>query len=242
MREALRTIAAPNESRRIVVIGDIHGCIDELLALLDRIGTARDDVVISVGDIVRKGPRPDRCLELWRERGYHAVVGNNEDKLLRLSRAGWLSRFLMPAPDRRVLRRRDLVDYVRTWPVAIDIPPLRVAIVHGGFLPGMDVNAARVEENRDDLIRLRYIRRDGEGWQRVPKGKEDRDAVLWSTVWRGDRTVLYGHTPLDKPRVDDKAIGLDTGCVYGGELTAAIHEHGEWRFEREPARRAYAKR
>ena len=59
-------------------------------------------------------------------------------------------------------------------------------------------------------------------------------------MWAGPRTILYGHTPRQEVRRDPKAIGLDTSCVYGGKLTAAILTKGEWRFESVRARRRYA--
>jgi hypothetical protein len=63
--------------------------------------------------------------------------------------------------------------------------------------------------------------------------------VLWSERWKGDRFVVYGHTPLREPKFDSRALGLDTGCVYGGKLTAAIFD-GEWSTESVKAKRKYA--
>jgi predicted phosphodiesterase len=239
--EPLKRIGGPAGGGRVIVVGDIHGCIDELRELLDRIAPGPEDTVISAGDIVRKGPRPDLCLELWRQLGYLAVIGNNDEKLLALATPAWM-RWLLPQEDRAVVRRPDLTGYIEQWPVLIDIPSIRACVVHGGLFPDSRIEPAYVAECHNDLIRMRYIRRCGNTWQRVPKGKEQPTDVLWSREWHGDRTVLYGHTPVREPRIDEKAIGLDTGCVYGGELTAAVHEHGAWRVESVRARRAYAKR
>ena len=59
----------------------------------------------------------------------------------------------------------------------------------------------------------------------------------WAEVWNGDRIVTYGHTPRREPKVDRRAIGLDTGCVYGFNLSAYIIETDE--FVSVPAQRAY---
>ena len=239
---SLVTIHRSFDRARLIVIGDVHGCIEELYALLERIGPSDDDVVIFAGDLVRKGPRPDLCLELVRDRGYLSVIGNNENKLLGFEHRGLIRRLFLPGPDRRVLRHRDLLDFIRTWPVVIDMPSIRATVVHGGLFPGTRIDEHEIAKTRDDLIRLRYVRRvDGE-WKRVPKGKETAGDVLWTEAWDGDRTVLYGHTPVREPRIDRNAIGLDTGCVYGGSLTAAIYERGAWRVEQVRARRAYAQR
>jgi predicted phosphodiesterase len=236
MTSALRALPLP-DGARLIVIGDIHGCIEELEALLDRISPRPEDLVISAGDIVRKGPDPVACVESWRDRGYHAVLGNNEDDLLH---RGWLQRWMSPRVDRAILSRRDLVSFIQSWPVAIDVAEASATVVHGGLFPGMRVTAANVEKHRDDLIRLRWIRQRDGSWERVPKRRQEAGDVLWPDVWDGDRTVLYGHTPLQKPRHDSRSIGLDTGCVYGGSLTAAIWDRGHWSTVSEKARRAWS--
>ena len=238
---SLQTVDGSLARARVIVIGDVHGCFDELYALLERIQPRPEDLVVFAGDLVRKGPRPDLCLDLVRDRGYRSVRGNNEDRLLRLRRRGFIRNLWIAAPDRRVLRRRDLVELIDSWPVVIDIPSIGACVVHGGLFPGMRMDEHEIANSRGDLLRLRYLRRAGDRWQRVPKGEETERDVLWSEVWDGDRTVLYGHTPVREPRIDEKAIGLDTGCVYGGSLTAAIHENREWRIEQVRAARAYAR-
>src|SRR5712692_9424553 len=94
---------------RTIIIGDIHGCYDELRELLDRANAGPDDRVVSVGDMLRKGPHPDRCVELWRASGYLAVLGNQDERLL--DRSAW-RRWVSAAPDRRMLRRTDLLEFV----------------------------------------------------------------------------------------------------------------------------------
>jgi serine/threonine protein phosphatase 1 len=225
----------PKPGARLIFVGDIHGCFEELHELLDRIGPDGDDLVISVGDIVTKGPDVARCLDLWRDRGYLAVQGNNEIKVL--ERARPLLRLF--ARD-EVLRRRDLLAYIRAWPLVIDFPSEQVAAVHGGFLPRMNVTREDVEREQHVIPELRWIRKQNGDWRPVPKEKKKKDDVLWAEKWRGDRFVLYGHTPLREPKRDKQALGLDTGCVYGGSLTAAIYDGGEWRTMSVKAKRKYA--
>ena len=220
----LRSVHPP-AGARLIVVGDIHGCYDELVELLKRIAPADDDVVVSVGDVVRKGPAAARCLDLWRERGYLAVRGNNEIKLLRQAKP--LLRFFL-RDTRDVARRGDLLRYIASWPLALDFPDQNAAVVHGGFLPQMPVTAEDVEREKDVVHRLRWIRKTNGAWTYVPKDKQKPNDVLWSEKWRGPRFVLYGHTPVRKPKFDRFALGLDTGCVYGGALTAAILTDGEW--------------
>lgn len=240
MKSALERHAAPRG--RLICIGDIHGCYEELVELMDKLKPADGDVVVSVGDIVRKGPRVADCLRLWRDRGYLAVRGNNEEKLLRYARWGPFGAVLDPA-DRSVLLHRDLVRYVDTFPVAIDFPDLAVAIVHGGLPPGMKLSEGSVRDAREQVVKLRWLRElPHSGWQYVPKGKQVPTDRLWSEIWSGPQFVLYGHTPVRTPKRDPFALGLDTGSVYGGELTAAVLGGGEWRIVSVKARRVYTTR
>ncbi len=224
----------PAPSARLIVIGDIHGCWDELAELLRRLDPADKDVVVSVGDIVAKGPDAVRCLDLWRERGYLAVQGNNEVKLL--DQATPILRFLARDP---VLRRGDLLRFITSWPRAIDFPDSGITVVHGGFLPHTSIGADEVERDKDVIHHLRWIRRKNGDWHPVPKEKKKKGDVLWTEKWDGDRFVVYGHTPLHEPKIDEFALGLDTGCVYGGKLTAAVWD-GAWTTVAVKAKRKYA--
>ena len=231
----LRSVQPP-AGARLIVVGDIHGCYDELVELLARIAPADRDVVVSAGDVVRKGPAAARCLDLWRERGFLGVRGNNEIKLLR--RAKPLLRYLL-RDTRDVARRGDLLRYIASWPLALDFPDQNVTVVHGGFLPQMTVSAADIEREKKIVHRLRWIRKTKGEWIYVPKDEQKSGDVLWAEKWRGPRLVLYGHTPVRKPKFDKYALGLDTGCVYGGALTAAILANGEWTTVSVRAKRSY---
>lgn len=222
---------------RLIFIGDIHGCYEELRELLDRVAPAANDVVVSVGDVVTKGPYAGRCLELWRERGYRAVKGNNELKVL--EDAHPILRFFTLS-NRDVLWRGDLLRYIESWPLVLDFPDANVSAVHGGFLPQMRVTEADVAREEQFVPKLRWIRKKHGTWSHVPKEKKKKDDVLWGEKWKGERFVVYGHTPVREPKFDAFALGLDTGCVYGGMLTAAIYARGAWLIEQVPAKRAYA--
>lgn len=222
--------------QRLIVIGDIHGCYDELTDLLARVEPASGDVVVSVGDIVTKGPAAAKCLDLWRERRYLAVQGNNEIKVL--NRAKPLLRFFL-RENADVLRRKDLLRFIDSWPLVLDFPDVAITAVHGGFLPQMQITVEDVEREKDIVSHLRWIRKRNGDWKAVPRQKRKRDDVLWAEKWKGDRFVVYGHTPLRQPKFDKRALGLDTGCVYGGALSAAIFD-GEWTTMSVVARRKYA--
>ena len=220
--------------RRHIFIGDIHGCFDEVTELLEQLEVGSTDVVVATGDLTRKGPAPDRCVELWRDRRFLTVLGNNDAKMTARAER-WRSRTFALHSDRVILKRPDLIEEIARWPLLLEFVEAGVIVVHGGVMPDKSCP-------REAALELRYIRKGGDGWRMVPRGKEQPGDKFWSEVWNGDRIVVYGHTPVRQPRVDRKAIGIDTGRVYGGKLTAAVFEEPmKWTLAGVRARHAYAR-
>jgi diadenosine tetraphosphatase ApaH/serine/threonine PP2A family protein phosphatase len=227
---------------RHIFIGDPHGCYDEVMDLLEAVGVRDDDRVIAVGDLTRKGPAPDRLIELWRSRAWLTVLGNNDLKVLKM-KPRWLKRWIAPKPERLVLRRTELLEEIASWPLYLDFPEIGVAVVHGGVLPNSVRFSPTLVPPRAALT-LRHVRRDATGaWTQVPKGEVVDGDPFWADVWDGDRLIVYGHTPRPEPAIHRRAIGLDTGCVYGGKLSAAVFEEaGKWKLVSVPARSGWAGR
>jgi len=87
-------------------------------------------------------------------------------------------------------------------------------VVHAGVRPGVPLH----EQSAEDLLELRTLGK---------KKRTSRKGVPWYEVYDGEKIVLFGHWPAPEPRLARRAIGLDTGCVYGNRLTAYIIETGE---------------
>lgn len=226
---------------RLVVIGDPHGCLDELRDLLELLSLSEEDFVACVGDFVTKGPRPLECLELWRDKGWHAVLGNNDGAVLKVIRGEWTeAKEGLEQDARRLEARPDLVEYLESLPLSIDLPAHDAAVVHGGLLPHERFGNGVGEEV---LLTLREIVEEAGQW-RPAQSTDPREARrFWADVWDGDRFVVYGHTPRPDVAVHPRALGIDTGCVYGWRLTSAIRsEEGTWSTESVPARRVWAER
>jgi diadenosine tetraphosphatase ApaH/serine/threonine PP2A family protein phosphatase len=96
-------------------------------------------------------------------------------------------------------------------------------IVHAGLRPNVELYS----QTSGDLTRLRTLGAD----------RESEEGTPWYYVYDGEKIVLFGHWPAPEPRRGRKAIGLDTGCVYGYNLTAYIIESDE--FVTVKAKRAY---
>lgn len=228
-------MAAP---RRTVVIGDVHGCLEELDELLRVVEHAPGrDRLVFLGDLVDRGPDPVGVVRRARELGAECVLGNHEEKHLR-----WAAHEARRSADpgyrnpmrafdpRRAAEHARLGEAALGWMAAL---PRALALdggwtaVHAGFVPGVPVAL----QPPDWVIKLRYV--DAEG---RPAARERGDAGepgvrRWPLAWRGPRRVVYGHHPqsLSAPTCDAppeapeaRCVGIDTGCVYGGRLTAFL--------------------
>ena len=111
--------------------------------------------------------------------------------------------------------------YLNALPFVIDLDTHLV--VHAGLRP----NVQLYSQTTGDMTRLRTLGPD----------RESEEGTPWYHVYQGEKIVLFGHWPSPEPRRGPKAIGLDTGCVYGFNLSAYIIETDE--FVSVPAQRAY---
>jgi hypothetical protein len=209
---------------RTIVIGDIHGCFDELDDLLALVDLRTDDRVFAVGDLVTKGPKSSEVLDLFLEdRRFASVVGNHDRAL----RQYWRGEPVRLTKEQRAAvtelesERERYSEYLRLLPFTINLGSH--LIVHAGVRPGVPLRL----QMASDLTEIRTM----------GANPQSRRGVPWYEVYRGNRIVLFGHWPRKIPRLGRKAIGLDTGCVYGGRLTAYIVEAKQ--FESVPARRSY---
>lgn len=214
-------------SRRTLVIGDVHGCIDELVELLRVAGWTRDDRLVLAGDLVAKGPDSRAVVQLARERGALAVLGNHDAHVLK-HREGRGD--ALKGTHREVAETLTEADwrYLELLPLYLDFPELNALVVHAGLLPGVPVS----EQPRHLLLNMRSIDARGEPSTRVEGGRP------WAELWPGPRFVLFGHDAIRKLQRAPHALGLDTGCVYGGHLSALWLP--ERRLVQVPALRAWA--
>jgi diadenosine tetraphosphatase ApaH/serine/threonine PP2A family protein phosphatase len=210
--------------RRTVVIGDIHGCCDELLELLEKVGLGPTDRVVSVGDLIVKGEKNREVLDLFgADERFSAVLGNHDRALLRYWR-GAGGRLKEAQEKTRAELEPDherYAAYLDSLPLMIDLGSH--LIVHAGVRPGVALD----EQSPEDLTELRTLGED----------RTSREGVPWYEAYEGEKTVLFGHWPAPEPRRARHAVGLDTGCVYGYKLTAYVIETNE--FVSVEARRAY---
>ncbi|HVF57058.1 MAG TPA: metallophosphoesterase [Pyrinomonadaceae bacterium] len=200
---------------RTVVVGDVHGCYDELLALVEKTGLRREDRLICVGDLIVKGEQNREVLDLFiSDARFSSVLGNHDRAILRYwdGKRAKLKRAQEKCREELEPGRERYHAYLKSLPLMLDLGTHLV--VHAGLRPGV----ALEEQKPKDLTELRTL-----GPHRA-----SRKGVPWYEVYDGEKTVLFGHWPSKEPRRGRRAVGLDTGCVYGYKLTAYIVETGEF--------------
>lgn len=216
---------------RHIFIGDVHGCLDELTALLAKLSYARGDLVVLVGDLVAKGPDSAGVVALARDYGFAAVRGNHDEAVLRL-RHPVQSR---QPPERtrpghlrvaRTLKDSDWA-YLSALPLMLAFPEFNAVVVHAGVVPGVPLDSQR----QVDLLTMRSLTANGTASPKLEQG------VPWITRYRGPDHIIFGHDAMSGLQRSSFATGLDTGCVYGRELTALVLPEGK--LVSVPARHAY---
>ena len=210
---------------RTIIVGDVHGCADELNDLLAQVAFSSDDRLICVGDLVVRGPKPAAVMALVRQLGGRSVRGNHEHRLLHYQRASDQHRkrknTVATAPQRKpskwlkttakALTPADWA-YLNAMPLWLDLPSHQVRVVHAGVVPGVDIQQQRPHT----LMFVRCIDEHGQ-----PSALRD-GGQLWGALYAGPPHVVFGHNASSLPQLHPWATGLDTGCVYGGRLTAMV--------------------
>ena len=215
-------------SSRTIVVGDLHGCFDEAVELLDRLAVTSSDRVIFLGDLVDRGPKRRECVELAMN--HSCILGNHEEKHLHQRRKPVDALIPDHAATRRVLDDAHFA-YFAALPLFIRIPESNAVVVHAGVLPGIAIE----QQPSHTLLHAQCTQPPGTKsfWpSKAPPGW-----TFWTNHWKGPERVIFGHSVLDRALVSEWAVGVDTGCVHGRELTAVVLP--DWTLASVPARKNY---
>lgn len=230
------------EIKRHIFIGDIHGCLDEFNELLKKLSyDPKEDRLILLGDLIDRGPDSVGVVRKAREMGLECVMGNHEHKYVKWFRS-WGTRVDVYDKKQFYTELSDQdITYIHDMPTYIELED--VIVIHAGLKPGIRVS----EQSKDDLMYLRYTDSDRKfiSLKKISKlGKEATGAMFWTQFWSGPKSVVYGHNvnSYEDPLIEEVApgvfcYGLDTGCCFGGRLTALIWETKE--IVQVQAKRAY---
>jgi protein phosphatase len=244
-----------NDQGPFDIIGDVHGCYDELCALLSDLGYVRQGEgwahpqrrrAVFVGDLADRGPRN---VAVWKlvlamaEQGNALlVIGNHDNKLMRwlMGRPvrvgkGLLSTIseieALPEPEQSLFRSR-LLALLRATPGYLLLDRERLVVTHAGI--------------RDDMIG-RWDRHIAAFCLYGDVAGFDADGMPQRRNWALERIarppaplIVYGHVVVDAPAFINNTVDIDTGCCFGGRLTAL--RYPERTFVSVPALQAYAEK
>ena len=262
------------EARNVLIIGDIHGCYEELVLLHKKAVQANGGkpfrAIISVGDLTAKGPKSVEVIRHFHRNSemnggnWYAVRGNNDDGTLKAVLKDAVRMHQAKYDFVKDLNDDD-VQFIAELPYTITIPASILEqdaddhstkddvddetlynldvrdtlIVHAGFITGKPLK----EQDIPTMIVIRGLQKkesaDGPwefysftrakvlGPDAVPKPAVG--PTLWAKTWEGPERVVFGHdAPIGLQRYEgDWALGIDTGAVYGGQLTGLILPRGE---------------
>ena len=215
------------------IVGDVHGCADELQTLLAELGYTvswADGQVsvtppdgrraIFVGDLVDRGPRSPDVLRVVRhmvEAGTAlAVVGNHDDKLKRhlSGRQVQVSHGLAETIEQLAAEPPEFVADLRRWLDSLIshyvLDEGKLVVAHAGMKEEMQGRASGA---------VRAFAMYGE-----TSGEIDDFGLPvrydWAADYKGRAKVIHGHTPVVEPNWVNGTLCIDTGCCFGGKLTA----------------------
>ncbi|XP_041348920.1 serine/threonine-protein phosphatase 1-like isoform X1 [Gigantopelta aegis] len=221
-------------NRSVFVVGDVHGCYDELMDLMAEAKKKEPNILyIFAGDFVNKGPKVKEVVTRLQQDDCLAVLGNHEIKCMREARN------MAENPNYKLSKRYQWVKglssedlaFIRRLPYTIHIPSLKSIVVHAGLIPGTALE-------KHCLIAMTHMRNLYlEGEKLIPTGKHDKGKA-WATYWTGPEHVYFGHEVQRDKQELEYATGLDTGCCLGLRLTG-VFLNGCRETLSVPAHRAY---
>lgn len=208
------------------IIGDVHGCADELRELLARLGYDEDGAhpdgrrVVFLGDLVDRGPKVSEALSIAmhmvREHGALCVQGNHEAKVLRwlegrkVKVAHGLEATIEQLEREDPLFRERVRAFLESRPDHLRLANGALVVAHAGL-------KERLHGRSSKRVRAFCLYGDTTG-ETDDQGLPVR--LDWAQHYRGEAEVVYGHTPTLHPQWVNGTICIDTGCVFGGGLTA----------------------
>lgn len=222
-------------SNRTIFLSDVHGCLNELKLMIDKINPGKDDHIVSLGDLVDKGEDSagvvKYCRELRNTVKVTLILGNHEGKHARyrkqiregkipkMKNAEEIAEITSKLSDEDISFLDSAVPYYQIG---------KLIGVHAGFSPAIKSLPSyddfffnkKVYDLHKEMTMVRYVRNE----RMVSLGTEKEDDQYWASLYDGRfGYAIYGHQPYTKeakPVMTEHTAGIDLGCVFGGHLCA----------------------
>ncbi|NGP46162.1 hypothetical protein G4V62_14835 [Bacillaceae bacterium SIJ1] len=220
---------------RYDIIGDVHGCFAEMIALLKKLSYTIDSegiqghpsgrMCVFVGDLTDRGPHSLACARFVANSVLHRntalyVPGNHCDKLYRYllgrpvqvthgleTTVAEMAELSSPEQKRFATLFKSLYENA---PLSLHLDDEKLVVAHAGWKPSL--------EKASPKKRRTFILYGDISGETLPNGRPVRRD--WAQTYEGKATVVYGHTPVSNPVRKNGTINIDTGAVFGGQLTA----------------------
>lgn len=206
---------------RFFLVGDVHGALDELNALLAQ---NDDRMVVFVGDLTDRGPNSvgvlRRVMSLVNEGRALAVMGNHDDKLRRflsgnnVTPAHGLETTVAELASVDADERAAFLAFLSSLPFRLDLDNGRLVVVHAAAPSNVSPKKARAAA----LFGVTNGEVDANGFP---------VRLDWAAEHDGDTVVVHGHVTVDEVTVKNNVWNLDTGAVFGGKLTGLMYPEME---------------
>lgn len=251
------------QSSRIIIIGDIHGCLEEFNELLEQLKIVKTDRVFCIGDLIDRGPDSvsvvKRCVDLSKQCQFKLILGNHEEKFLRFihhleTKTGLENQMKGTEEFPHLLERLDAVDIelMRNAYYSYSLKEENITLLHGGISTNVKFpfpvtyqfseHSPKTFKGLDLVTKVRYLNPEGKF---VSLNEETEKDSYWAKVYDGSFGQIYfGHQPFlqDTPKEFAHATCIDTGCVFGGWLSAVIIENGETKYLSVKAKKKYSEK
>jgi serine/threonine protein phosphatase 1 len=191
---------------RTIVVGDIHGCYEELRQLIAKAEIREDDCLISLGDIVDRGVDSVKVYDFLKNRPNTIVImGNHERKHLRQTLSYSQEIVKLQFGE----RYQEFLEWVKDLPYYYETDA--AIFVHAAVENGIAINAQKEEVLCGCSAGEKHL-------------EKLYGHIYWSQIYSGKKPVIFGHHVVgDEPKIiPDKVYGIDTGACHGGRLTGLI--------------------
>lgn len=199
------------QSRKVFVVGDVHGCFREFIALLNKLDySEQTHRLILVGDAINRGPESLKMLKWVQKHQVEMVRGNHEQAFIHEVRER------LPLNPIFAKLKKEMKKDLKFWLEWLEALPFYIEekdflVVHAGLVPGEH------PQYSDPRLLMNIRTWDGEG-----KDMKSEIHPAWHSLYKGKKTVIYGHWANQGLNLRSNSIGLDTGCVYGHKLSGVL--------------------